>query len=322
MNKVSIIIPVFNYAFVIAETLRNLLDQSHQNWEAIIVDDGSTDNSREIIEGFTQVDSRFHYFYQENQGVSIARNFGLAKATGDFYQFLDGDDLLSEKKLSLQLEHFKSNPQIDISYTDSYYFHTENPKLLSPNMEMDGREWMHKLQGRGYKTVRSLIDQNIAVISSPLIKASVVLNSGARFREGKAFLEDWEFWLKLAFADYSYHYLKNPDAFTSIRLHSKSVSNRYLKEMKEEVLAIRLKMNELLSISSFSSDEKEELLGFNKVLYKGNFKRLMYHVGLWDFIELRRLKQHLSTGEFLKYYFKSINHQRKELFKLWIKQLR
>ena len=322
MNKVSIIIPVFNYAFVIAETLRNLLDQSHQNWEAIIVDDGSTDNSREIIEGFTQVDSRFHYFYQENQGVSIARNFGLAQASGDYYQFLDGDDLLSEKKLSLQLEHFKSNPQIDISYTDSYYFHNENPKLLSPNMEMDGREWMHKLQGRGYKTVRSLIDQNIAVISSPLIKASVVLNSGVRFRERKAFLEDWEFWLKLAFADYSYHYLKNPDAFTSIRLHSKSVSKRYLKEMKEEVLAIRLKMNELLSLSSFSSDEKEELRGLNKALYKGNYKGLIYDIGLWDLKELRRLKQHLSTGEFLKYYFKSINHHRKKIFKSWIKQLR
>lgn len=322
MNKVSIIIPVFNYGFVIAETLKNLLDQSHQNWEAIIVDDGSTDNSREIIEEFTDLDTRFLYFYQENQGVSTARNFGIAQASGDYYQFLDGDDLLSPQKLSLQLEHFKSNSQIDISYTDSYYFHNENPKLLSPNMEMDGREWMYKLQGKGYKTVWSLIDQNIAVISSPLVRAKVMMNSGIRFREGKAFLEDWEFWLKLAFADYSYHYLKNPEAFTSIRLHTKSVSNRYLKEMKEEVLAIRLKMNELLSLSSFSKDEKEELLGLNKALYRGNYKGLIYDVGLWDFKELKRLKQHLSTGEFLKYYFKSINHHRKELFKSWIKQLR
>jgi len=321
MNKVSIIIPVFNYGFVIAETLRNLLEQTHENWEAIIVDDGSTDNSREIIQDFVTRDARFRYFYQENQGVSVARNLGIAQAKGDFYQFLDGDDLLSPAKLSLQLQHFASNPELDISYTDSYYFHHDDPTFLSPNIEMDGRQWMHRLQGKGYETVWSLIDQNIAVISSPLLRASV-LESGIRFRDGAVFLEDWEFWLRLAFADFTFHYLENPEAFTSIRLHTKSVTNRYLKLMKEEVLAIRLKMDEMVERSQFDLDQKQKLIAFNGELYKGNFKRLIYHVGLWDFSELKRLKEHLSTGEFLKYYLKSINHQRKELFKSWIKLLR
>lgn len=321
MNKVSIIIPVFNYGFVLEETLQNLLEQTHQYWEAIIVDDGSTDNSREIVEEFTVQDSRFRYFYQENKGVSVARNFGIAQASGDYYQFLDGDDLLSPKKLTLQLKHFECHPEIDISYTDSYYFLHANPAELSPNIEMDGREWMQKLQGKGFSTVWSLIDQNIAVISSPLIKATVI-NSGVRFTDGEAFLEDWEFWLKLAFADYSYHYLKNPEAFTSIRLHNKSVSNRYLKNMKETVLTIRDRMDAMVKSSHFDTNEKKELIAFNRKLYKGNYKRLIYHVGLWDFKELKRLKEHLSTREFLKFYIKSINHQRKELFKSWIKKWR
>lgn len=321
MNKVSIIIPVFNYGFVIAETLQNLLEQTYKNWEAIIVDDGSTDDSRDVIEKFVTQDPRFRYFYQENKGVSTARNLGIAHATGDFYQFLDGDDLLSPAKLSLQLAHFESNPQMAISYTASYYFHDDEPTVLSPNIEMDGREWMHRLQGKGYDLIWSLIDQNIAVISSPLIKAAAI-KSGIRFRDRAAFLEDWEFWLRLAFADFSFHYLENPEAFTSIRLHTKSVTNKHLKLMKEEVLAIRIKMDEMLAMSQFSPDEKEKLFAFNSELYKGNYKRLIYHVGLWDFKELKRLKEHLSTGEFLKYYFKSINHQRKELFKSWIKQLR
>jgi glycosyltransferase involved in cell wall biosynthesis len=321
MNKVSIIVPVFNYGFVIAETLQHLLEQTHQNWEAIIVDDGSSDNSREIVDRFVVRDQRFRYFFQENQGVSTARNLGISQATGDFIQFLDGDDLLSPMKLDLQLQHFMEIPSMDISYTDSFYFRHDHPSVLSPNIEMDGRGWMHKLQGKGYKVIWSLIDQNIAVISSPLIKASV-FDSGIRFRDGAAFLEDWEIWLKLAFADFSFHYLDQPKAFTSIRLHNKSVTNRYLKAMKEEVLVLRDKIDGLVAQSHFSAQEKNELIAFNRDLYKGNYKRLIYHVGLWDFEELKRLKRHISTSDFLKFYIKSFNHQRKELFKSWIKQFK
>ncbi|WP_057935637.1 glycosyltransferase family 2 protein [Algoriphagus resistens] len=321
MNKVSIIIPVFNYAFVLKETLSNLLEQTHQNWEAIIVDDGSTDDSGEVVAEFVSRDQRFRYFHQENKGVSSARNLGIEQATGDFYQFLDGDDLLSPAKFELQLQQFASDPQLDISYTDCFYFLHKDPTELQPDIEMEGREWMHKIQGRGYDMVWSLIDQNITVISSPLLKASV-LKSGIRFREGGAYLEDWEFWLKLAFADYSFHYLRHADAFTSIRLHNRSVTNKHQKAMKEEVLTLRTKMDEFVLQSHFNPEEKQNLIAFNRKLYKGNYKRLIYHVGLWDFKELKRLKEQLSTGEFWKYYLKSINHQRKELFKSWIKRLR
>ncbi len=318
MDKVSIIIPVYNYGFVLEETLQNLQRQTHENWEAIVVDDGSIDKSGEIVKSFVNQDQRFRYFYQENMGVSKARNFGIDQATGGYIQFLDGDDLLSPQKLELQLRHFQSDPHIDISYTQSYYFHHKNPAILQPNIEMDGREWMHRLYGRGYDTVWSLIDQNLAVVSSPLLKVEV-LKSGIRFRNGGAYLEDWEFWLKLAFADFSFHYYQHPQAFTSIRLHNKSVTNKYLKAMKEEVLVLRTKMDELILHSGFSEVEKQNLLTFNKKLYKGNYKRLIYHVGLWDFKELKRLKEHLNTADFVKYYIKSINHQRKELFKSWLK---
>lgn len=319
MDKVSIIIPVFNYAFVLEQTLGSLLEQRHQNWEAIIVDDGSGDHSREIVQRFVDSDRRYHYFYQENGGVSSARNLGISYASGDYIQFLDGDDLLSPGKLEIQIQHFRAHPQVDISYTDSFYFNHHHPSVLQPNIEMDGREWMHSLRGQGYDIVRSLIDQNIAVISSPLLKASV-LQFGIRFRQGAAYLEDWEFWLKLAFAGFSFHHIKHPEAFTSIRLHTGSVTGRYLKDMKEEVLALRTKMDAMIWESGFSQKEKQDLSAFNRNLYKGNYKRLIYHVGMWNFKELKRLKKNLSTGEFLKYYIKLINHERKELFKSWIKK--
>lgn len=321
MNKVSIIIPVYNYGFVLGDTLSHLLAQTHENWEAIIIDDGSTDNSSEIVSKFVDKDPRFKYFFQENKGVSSARNLGIERSTGDFLQFLDGDDFISPRKLELQLRHFERNPTSDISYTNSFYFLHHNPTVLQPNIEMDGREWMHKLHGSGYEIVWSLIDQNIAVISSPLLKVSL-LTSTIRFRNGGAYLEDWEFWLKLAFADCSYQYFDHPEAFTTIRLHNRSVTNRCLKEMKEEVLILRNKMDDFIMVSNLTNEQKKYLHAFNRKLYKGNFKRLIYHVGLWDFEELKRLKKHLSTSEFLKYYIKSINHQRKELFKSWIEKLR
>ena len=320
MNKVSIIIPVFNYAFVLEKTLSNLLNQTHENWEAIIVDDGSTDNSREIVAGFVALDQRFKYFYQENKGVSSARNLGIDQATGDFYQFLDGDDLLSPAKLEIQLRHFTSNPQLDISYTDSFYFLHDNPAVLQPDREMDGVEWMLKLQGRGYDTVWSLIDRNIAVISSPLLKASL-LKSGIRFRDGGAFLEDWEFWLKLAFAGYSFHYLNHAEAFTSIRLHNRSVSNKHFNYMEEEVLTLRTKIDGFILQSYFNSEERQKLRDFNKIKFHEIFKRLIYNVGLLEFDVLKRLKKNLSAAEFLKYYAKSINYHRKKLFKSWKKRL-
>jgi len=90
---VSIIIPCYNAEGYIQATINSVLVQSHDSFELILIDDGSTDNSRNLINNIN--DSRIHYFYKENEGVSIARNYGLKKAKGEFILFLDADDLLS-----------------------------------------------------------------------------------------------------------------------------------------------------------------------------------------------------------------------------------
>jgi len=90
---VSIIIPCYNASAYIAETLSSIANQTYPQYEIIIVDDGSTDNSTNLTPNIN--DSRIHYFYKENEGVSIARNYGLKKAKGEFILFLDADDLLS-----------------------------------------------------------------------------------------------------------------------------------------------------------------------------------------------------------------------------------
>ena len=114
---VSVIIPCFNHARHLSETLESLLSQDHANWEGLIVDDGSTDNSGEVAGQYAKKDSRFKYIYQHNQGLPSARNNGIKQAQGDFIQFLDADDLITPDKLSAQLHTFESNPTLDIVYS-------------------------------------------------------------------------------------------------------------------------------------------------------------------------------------------------------------
>ncbi|UCS91821.1 glycosyltransferase family 2 protein [Echinicola marina] len=310
MNKISIIIPTYNYGFVLSQTLESVLEQTHQNWECIIVDDGSTDNTEEIVNKYLSKEKRFLYHKQQNSGVSAARNKGIKLASGDFLQFLDGDDLISPEKLSLQIRHFESNPDIDISYTNNFYFRDHQPETLSYDSEMNNKEWMYKLQGRGIETVKAMLHHNISVISSPLLKASI-LKKEVQFPDSVALLEDWIFWSRLGFANCSFHYLNHPKAYTSNRLHPTSVSKKNLVKMKEGDILIRSLFNKMIEQSGFNQQEKQLLHSLNKKYYKWNFKKLLYQIGPWNFAELKKIKKYVNTIDFGIYYIKAIYQQLK-----------
>ena len=101
--EVTIIVPTYNYGHLIGETLNCLINQVFKDWEAIIIDDGSTDETEKVVLKYTAIDSRIKYSKQENKGVSVARNLGVKLAKGNFIQFLDADDLISPQKINLQL---------------------------------------------------------------------------------------------------------------------------------------------------------------------------------------------------------------------------
>lgn len=115
---VSVVIPSYNRAYCIARTLDSVLGQSHRNVEAIIVDDGSTDNTRELIEQTYGHEPRVRYFYQKNGGVSAARNHGLREARGEYIALLDSDDLWLPWKLEAQLRCLEALPDAGMIWTD------------------------------------------------------------------------------------------------------------------------------------------------------------------------------------------------------------
>lgn len=115
-DLVSIIMPSYNSEKFIKASIDSVLNQSYQNWELLITDDGSTDNSKEIINEYVLLDFRIQLFSIKNQGAAVARNNSIKQAKGNFIAFLDSDDIWLSKKLEKQIYFMKQN-KIALSYT-------------------------------------------------------------------------------------------------------------------------------------------------------------------------------------------------------------
>ena len=110
MGKVSIIMPAYNCAKYITESIASVTAQTYTNWELLIVDDASTDNTQQVVEALAQSDSRIKYIrLEKNSGAAVARNTAIEKADGRYLAFLDSDDLWYPEKLKKQLEFMQEN---------------------------------------------------------------------------------------------------------------------------------------------------------------------------------------------------------------------
>jgi glycosyltransferase involved in cell wall biosynthesis len=109
---ISVIMPAYNASRFIKDSVLSVISQTYTNWELLIINDGSTDNTGEIVKSFA--DPRIRYFEKENGGVSSARNLGLKEMKGDFFCFLDSDDELPENSLELRSTYLEEHPEIDL----------------------------------------------------------------------------------------------------------------------------------------------------------------------------------------------------------------
>lgn len=129
MPLISVIVPCYNQAQYLDECLQSVLDQTFQDWECIIVNDGSPDHTAEIAQKWVGKDKRFRYLFQENKGVSAARNFGIENAAGEWILPLDGDDYISINYLELAVNHFNDN-DIKVVYCKAKKFGVEDKDWL------------------------------------------------------------------------------------------------------------------------------------------------------------------------------------------------
>ena len=120
--QVSVIIPAYNGSRYIQQAVESVLHQTYGNWELIIVDDGSTDNTRQVLQ---QYGEKLQYIYQDNQGVAAARNRGIALSRGKWLVFLDQDDYILPDKLTLQVACFQTQPHLGIVNSGWYFVNSE-----------------------------------------------------------------------------------------------------------------------------------------------------------------------------------------------------
>lgn len=165
MTKVSIVLPTYNRARFLPEVLSSIARQEFRDWELIVVDDGSTDNTREIVEDFRKKsDNKVEYVYQKNKGPAAARNKGLEYATGFYIAFCDSDDIWLPHHLKKCVNVLDLYPDIDWVFGASKIIEFETGKILNPNhfYEPDGRpRAVRKLRTKKRGNLYVIKDKNV-----------------------------------------------------------------------------------------------------------------------------------------------------------------
>lgn len=176
---VSIIVPCYNQAQYLDESLQSVLGQTYINWECIIVNDGSPDHTEEIAKKWVEKDNRFVYLFQENWGICGARNFGIAHSTGVYILALDADDKIAMEYISFCINEFFNDKSLSLVYTNAAFFQE--------------KEGFWKLADFNF---RNFLLHN-CIYCSAIFKREDFLKIGGYDGEMKYGLEDWEFWINL-----------------------------------------------------------------------------------------------------------------------------
>lgn len=180
----SIIIPCYNQAHFLQQCLDSLLKQEYKNWEAIVVNDGSKDNTDEVCQKYAALDSRIKLVVKENGGLSSARNFGIANALGNHFIFLDADDFLYPnclEKIALSIQDADEKTLIQYGYT----YVKENGKEVLSHTKAQKKEFL----------IPDIFKGNLGPCHSICISRSLALAAGS-FDESLKSVEDWDFWMR------------------------------------------------------------------------------------------------------------------------------
>jgi glycosyltransferase involved in cell wall biosynthesis len=267
---VSIIIPCFNQAQYLDEALYSVLNQTYQHWEAIVVNDGSTDNTEEVALNWVKKDNRFRYYFKENGGLSSARNLGLDKAIGDYLQFLDSDDCLSLKKLEIQTEDLK---YYQISISDYLPFQDgDNNKVLERYLSPFFSQLEYKKEIIWDWEYRKSFPPHCV-----LFKRELLDNYNLKFNEVLSNHEDWEFWVKIFY--YSKNIFNNSEVLSFYRIRKESMSTDFVSMRKgylkaAKILVVFFKNKNNSTLSKLTKEKYREIYNKGRVsiLSKVNLK--------------------------------------------------
>nr|WP_315174691.1 glycosyltransferase family 2 protein [uncultured Flavobacterium sp.] len=189
--SVSIIVPCYNQGVFLNEALESVCNQTYTDWECIIVNDGSTDDTEVIAQQWVAKDNRFKYFYKKNSGVSSTRNFGISKASGKYIQFLDSDDILDNRKIQFSVDKLKEDKSNEIGIVISNFkmLSSDSKEVMPPFCQLDAE--LFTLENFLFKwNVTFSVQMQCGLFDAKLFES-------IRFPENLSAQEDWVVWIQV-----------------------------------------------------------------------------------------------------------------------------
>jgi glycosyltransferase involved in cell wall biosynthesis len=246
--NVNIILPTYNRAQLIARAIKSLLNQTYQDFEIIVVDDGSTDNTEEVVKKID--DKRIRYIrHKENKGAATARNTGIKAAKAQYIAFQDSDDEWLLEKIEKQIIAFKNvSPKVGVVYT-GFWKIQDNKKIYMHSFNIKSKEGdIHE----------SLLKGNFIATPATLIKKECFERIGM-FDEKLPTLEDWELWIRIS----KYYHFKYIDEPLLISYYS-------LGGVNEPNLPIKAKALKLILKKHFNDIKKDRKVLAGHYFYIGH----------------------------------------------------
>lgn len=246
--KVSIIIPCYNQAHYMPETLNSVLAQTYDNWECIILNDGATDNTEEVALAYCKKDNRFRYHKHENKGLSATRNVGIRLAEGQYLQFLDSDDILAPEKLQKQVS------LLEDTGADVCTCHHD----MFNNCDFEHR-YTYPLSEASHRfTLKDLGNTFVIAIHNGLFSRSFIIENNVLFNEELRSLEDWLFWAMLIVK--GAQFIEINEILAHYRIHLDSMSKQY------DTMLVSSIQSAFLLYDFLSDREKEEYIKYQSEL--------------------------------------------------------
>lgn len=265
MSKVSVIIPAYNSAKYICSAIDSVLQQSYKDIEIIVVDDGSTDNTKEVLKNYA---SGIKYIYQENGGPAKARNTGIKNAIGEYIAFLDSDDLWAESKLELQIHFMENNPNVGLVFSDMINFHDDTKHeaiYLSYTNHHDNFKARHLIISDCFI---KLLGTNFIPTPSVVVRKKCFDSSGL-FNEELTVAEDVDMWLRIALS-FEIGYISQP--FVKRRLHGQNLTSNIEPFLRQSIVLLRNLSKDRYCFNTYHK----------KKVY-GRLKRSYYELGYYLF---------------------------------------
>ena len=276
--KVSVIIPTYNRSYFIKDAVESVLNQTYQDFELIVIDDGSTDKTKEVLASY---EDKLRYIYQDNQGRSAARNHGIKLARGEYIAFLDSDDIWFPDKLARQVPILESAPP-DIILVHGYKYMVDNN--LQPISGWEAKlRCLYAQAEKGEETYENYLRAACIFTSTILLRRIAVIEIGG-YDASLQGQEDLDLYLRLLLKGYNFAFISDPPLI-KYRLHGDNIDKKRCNYSYLQVYEKHL--NECLKLET-----EQKISKAKNLLYQALAKT---HYRLGNYPQSRNYWQHACT---------------------------